>query len=100
MECGTFKHENNEGCPKRDLRFIRNGSGGENYDDRDEVEKVVIDQGCTQLFKINSLFVSGKILPEAVQNLYETRGPVKGNRFICCSSIAAAYPFTVQTFSG
>jgi len=55
------------------LRFIRNGSGGENNDDRDEVEKVVIDQGCNQRFKIYSLFVSGKILPEAVQNLYESR---------------------------
>jgi hypothetical protein len=34
------------------LGFIRNTSSGEYYDGRDEVEKVVIDQGGNQRFKI------------------------------------------------
>jgi hypothetical protein len=37
------------------LRFIRNTAGGENDDDRYEIEKVVIDQGCIQRFTINSV---------------------------------------------
>ena len=56
--CRTFDQENNEGSAQWDLRFIRNGSCGENDDGCDEVEKVIIDQGCNQLVKINTLLVS------------------------------------------
>jgi hypothetical protein len=53
MVCRAFEHENNKGCSKGDLGFIRNTSGGEYYDGRDEVEKVVIYQGGYQRFKIS-----------------------------------------------
>jgi hypothetical protein len=58
MISATLEHENDEGCPKRDLRFIRNTSGGENDDDRDEVEKIVIYQGCNQRV-LKSLYGEG-----------------------------------------
>ena len=56
----TFDYKNNEGSDKWDLRLVRYTSSGENDNDCDEVEKVVIDQGCNQWFKINWLLVSRK----------------------------------------
>ena len=52
MVCNTLKHENNKGGGKRDLWLIRNASCGENDDYRDEVEEVVIYQGCNQWVKV------------------------------------------------
>ena len=46
MVYAAFCYENNEGGSEGDLWFIRNTSGRENNDDCDEVEKVVINQGC------------------------------------------------------
>ena len=46
MIYAAFCYENNEGGSEGDLWFIRNTSGRENNDDCDEVEKVVINQGC------------------------------------------------------
>ena len=58
MVYAAFCYENNEGGSEGDLWFIRNTSGREYNDDCDEVEKVVVDQGCGRLFKMKSLFVS------------------------------------------
>ena len=69
----AFEHENNEGGPKRDLRFIRNTSGGENDDGRDEVEEVVIDQGCNQRFK-KSLLSRQKIFFRQQRKTYMKAG--------------------------
>ena len=46
MIYAAFWYENNEGGSEGDLWFIRNTSGREYNDDCDEVEKVVINQGC------------------------------------------------------
>ncbi len=46
MVCAAFCYEKNEGGSEGDLWFIRNTSGREYNDDCDEVEKVVINQGC------------------------------------------------------
>ena len=46
MVYAAFCYENNEGGSEWDLWFIRNTSGREYNDDCDEVEKVVINQGC------------------------------------------------------
>ena len=60
MKGRTFDNENDEGCSEGDLRLIRYTSSGENDDDRDEVEKVVIYQDCNQWFKINWLLAGRK----------------------------------------
>ena len=49
MVCAAFCYENNEGGSERDLWFIRNTSSREYNDDCDEVEKVVVNQGCDRL---------------------------------------------------
>ncbi len=78
MVCASFCYENNEGGSEGDLRCIRNTSSGEYDDDCDEVEEVVVDQGCDRLLKVKSLFVSRenvspkgrKISARIMRNLY------------------------------
>ena len=51
MVGAAFEHENYKGSGKRDLRLVGYTSGGEDDDDRNEVEEVVVYQGRNQLFR-------------------------------------------------
>ena len=100
MVCNTLQHENNKGGCKRDLWLIRNASCGENDDYRDEVEEVVIYQGCNLSFFKIAFRYARKNLPKAVQNLYESIVGVKGNCLIGEEALQQQISFKVQQFSG